>query len=137
MYLIQPCGLAAARRNDKIAILSMALGWQQHLRAFVRVLAVTLALAATLCVVHARPEVVVILGPPRAAAASLEHPHAVMPAAPSGQAPRRRIASRHVSATPPALQVLHSGRQVRRHPRGRYAFRPHLPVYLAYLRVLC
>lgn len=137
MCLIQPCLLAAARRNDYIMSLSMAPGWQRHLRAFFRVLAVTLALAVTLGAVHARPEVVVILGPPPGAAASLEYTRSPMSAAPSGQAPRRRIASTHASATSPALQVLHSGRPVRLHPRGPYPPRPHTPVYLAYLRIRC
>ena len=115
----------------------MAPGWQRHLRAFFRVLAITLALTVTLGAVHGRPEVVVILGPPPGAAASLEYTRAPMPAAPSGQAPRRRITSTHASATWPALQVLHSGRPVRLHPRGPYPPRLHTPVYLAYLRILC
>ena len=118
-------------------LLSMAPGWQRHLRAFFRVLAVTLALAVTLGAVHERPEVVVILGPPPGAAASLEFTRAPMPVASSGQAPRGRIASTHASATWPALQVLHSGRPVRINPQGPRPPRPHTPVYLAYLRILC
>jgi hypothetical protein len=115
----------------------MAPGWQLQLRAFCRALAVTLALAGTLGVVHARPQVAVILAAAPGAATSLEYTRAPMPTAPSRQAPRRRIASTHASATWPALRVLHSGRPVRLHPRGPYSPRLHTPVYLAYLRILC
>lgn len=98
------------------------------LRAFFRVLAVTLALAVTLGAVHERPEVVVIQGPPPAAAASLELTSAPKPVASTGQALRRRIAS---------TNVPHRRRLVRLDPRGPYPLPPDTPVYRAYLRILC
>lgn len=115
----------------------MAPGRQRRFRAFFRALAIILALGGTLFAVHERAEAVVIPGPPAGAAASLEYTRTPMPAARSGQPQRRRIVSTNASATRPTRRVLHSGRPVRLHLPARYSTRPPIPVYLAYLRVLC
>jgi hypothetical protein len=117
------------------SLLSMATGWQRHLRALFRVLAATLALAVTLGAVPERPEVVVILGPPPAAAASVENTRA--PATPRVEAPRRRRASTHASVVRFASHALHGGRLVRLDPPGLPPHRSGPPVYLAHLRILC